>query len=149
LFLSERLAGTKMEKSLRRRRYSDRPKLGSSSRWGPRLDIITEAMEHSQKGPTMTSLRKTQEAAERVRYRYLNPINKQADDPCCSIREKLKEAEEEGNPVGGPAVSINLDTRDLSDTVPPTRQHTPADRRPSSHIQQRTAASGLSQRRCT
>jgi hypothetical protein len=32
LFLSERSTGTKMEKSLRERRFSDRPKLGSSSR---------------------------------------------------------------------------------------------------------------------
>ncbi|KRY62997.1 hypothetical protein T4D_4552 [Trichinella pseudospiralis] len=36
----------------------------------------------------MTALRKTQQAAE---------------------RERLKEAEEKGNPVGEPAVSINLD----------------------------------------
>jgi hypothetical protein len=27
--------------------------------------------------------------------------------------ENLEEPEEEGNPVGGPAVSINLDPRDL------------------------------------
>jgi hypothetical protein len=38
--------------------------------------------------------------------------------------ERWKETEEEGNPVGGPAVSINLDARDLSNTGPPNRQHT-------------------------
>jgi len=47
------------------------------------------------------------------------------------IRKKLEETEEEGNPVGGLAVSINLNSRDLSDTRSPTRQHTPAEMRPS------------------
>jgi hypothetical protein len=54
-----------------------------------------------------------------------------------------------GNTVGGPGFSTNLDPGDLSDIGPPTRQHTPADMRPSTHIQQRTAGSGLRQRRCT
>eukprot|EP00072_Mus_musculus_P007796 NP_001230187.1 uncharacterized protein LOC215467 [Mus musculus] len=53
---------------------------------------------------------------------------------------RLKEAEEKGDPVGGPAVSINLDSRDLSNTGPPNRQHTPADMRPPRHIQQRIAS---------
>jgi hypothetical protein len=37
----------------------------------------------------------------------------------------------------------------LSDTEPPTRQQTLADMRLPAHIQQKTARSGLSQRRCT
>jgi hypothetical protein len=35
----------------------------------------------------------------------------------------VEEVEEEGDPVGGTAVSINLDPEDLSDTGPRTRQH--------------------------
>jgi hypothetical protein len=35
------------------------------------------------------------------------------------IREKLEEAEEKGNPLGGLAVLINLDPWDLSNTGPP------------------------------
>jgi hypothetical protein len=42
----------------------------------------------------------------------------------------MKEAEEEGDPVGGSAVSLNLDPRDPSNTGPPNRQHTTADMRP-------------------
>ena len=50
------------------------------------------------------------------------------------IGGKLEESEEEGDPVGRPAVSINLDAGDLSDTGAPTRQHTPADMMPPTHI---------------
>jgi hypothetical protein len=46
----------------------------------------------------------------------------------------LEEAEEEGDPLGGPAVSINLDLQDLSHTKPPTRQHTKANLRPPAEI---------------
>jgi hypothetical protein len=45
----------------------------------------------------------------------------------------LKEAEEEGKLVGGPAVSLNLDPQDLSNIAPPNRQQTPADMRPPTH----------------
>jgi hypothetical protein len=34
---------------------------------------------------------------------------------------ELEEAEEKGNPVRGPVVSINLDPWDLLNTVPPNR----------------------------
>jgi hypothetical protein len=46
----------------------------------------------------------------------------------------LKETEK-GSPLGGPAVSINLDTRDLSNIGPLNRQHTPADMRPSHTVE--------------
>lgn len=40
-------------------------------------------------------------------------------------------------------MSINLDPQNLPDTGPLTRQHTPDDMRPPTHIQQRTARSGF------
>jgi hypothetical protein len=64
-------------------------------------------------------------------------------------RGKLEETAEEGEPVWGPVVSINLDPRDLSDTGKPTRKHTAADMRLQTHIQQRTSESIFSWRRCT
>ena len=74
---------------------------------------------------------------------------KQAAVPCGWIREKLEKAKEEGNPVGGPAVTINLHPQNLSDTGPPSRHHLSAHMRPLTHIQQRTARSVLNQRWCT
>ena len=47
------------------------------------------------------------------------------------IGAKLEEAEGESEPIGRPAVSINLDTREPPGTEPPTRQLTQADLRPS------------------
>jgi hypothetical protein len=49
--------------------------------------------------------------------------------------EKLEEAAEKGDPVGEPAVSINLDPGDLSNTGPPTSQHTPVDMKPQTNWQ--------------
>jgi hypothetical protein len=54
----------------------------------------------------MAALQEAQQTAERVRHRYLHPINGQK--PRTPV-EKLEEAEEEGNPIERPAVSTNLD----------------------------------------
>jgi hypothetical protein len=43
----------------------------------------------------------------------------EAGDPCGLIRESLEEAEEEGKPIGRPAVSTTLDPRGTL-TGPPT-----------------------------
>ena len=51
--------------------------------------------------------------------------------------------------MGRPTVSTDLEPRDLSDTETPTRQYTPADMRPLTYIQQRTARYCLSERICT
>ena len=87
----------------------------------------------------MAALLKAQQAAEKVRCRYLHPIKRtEATDFYGWTEEKLEEAGEEGSPMGRPAVLTNLDPQDLSDTEPPTRQHIPADMSPLTHVQQRT-----------
>jgi hypothetical protein len=58
----------------------------------------------------------------------------------------MEEVEEEGNPMERPAVSTNLDPRDLSNTEQPPRQHTLAGLRPLTHMQQRTACPGFNER---
>jgi hypothetical protein len=57
------------------------------------------------------------------------------------------EAQEEADPIGRPAVSTNLDPKDLSGTEPSTR-YTSAELKPLTQIQQRTS-SGIGERRGT
>ena len=81
--------------------------------------------------------------------RYLHQAKRiEAADPRVWISGKLEETEE-GYPVGLLAVSINLDPWEVLNTGPPTRQHIPADMKPLTHREQRTAQSGFSQRRHT
>ena len=47
----------------------------------------------------------------------------EAPDPCGWIKGKLEEAVEDGYPVEGPVVSINLDPWDLSNTGLLNREH--------------------------
>ena len=53
----------------------------------------------------------------------------EAADPCRWIMKKLEEAEEDGDPIGRPAVSTNLDAWGFSDNEPQIRQHSLADMR--------------------
>jgi hypothetical protein len=112
------------------------------------LTLLLRPWSTHKKGPSMTALQKTQQAAE-IRCCYLHPTNGQKQLTPVVKLGKLKEAEEKGDSVGGPAVSINLDPRDLSNIGSPNREHTPAGMRPSTHTQQRTASSVFRQRRCT
>jgi hypothetical protein len=87
------------------------------------LTLLLRLWNTHKKVPSMTALQSTQQAAEIVRYRYLNPTNGQKLlNPMVLFREKLEEAKEEGNPIGESEVTINLEPRDLSNTGPPTRQ---------------------------
>jgi hypothetical protein len=133
LFLSERTAGTKMDKSLGKRRSSDRPKFQPSSEESPGSDMITDAMVLLQTGAShdcpLEGLPKSWNSQMQI---FRANQCTEAGDSCGWNREKL-EVGVESNPKGKPA--IFLVPRDLSDTEPPTRQHTPADIRSPTHVQ--------------
>ena len=117
----------------------------------PRPHAVTEAMVRSQKGTYHDcSLKEPTSSSWKSQKQIFTPNQwTEAADLCGWIRGKLEDDEEEGDPVGGPAVSINLDPWDLSYTGPPNRQHISADMKPPTHIEQRTTRSGFSQERYT
>jgi hypothetical protein len=69
----------------------------------------------------MTALQEAQQAIT-SQMQILTPNQwTEVSDHCGWISEMLKEVVEMGDPIGRPAVSTNLDPRDLSATEPPTR----------------------------
>jgi hypothetical protein len=100
------------------------------------LILLLRLWNAHKKEPSMTTLWKTQQAAESQMQIFAPNQWTEATDLCCWIREGGKKLRRRViDPVGGPAVSINLDLWDLSNTGPTNRQHTSADMRPPTHIQ--------------
>jgi hypothetical protein len=57
----------------------------------------------------MAVLLEAQQAADRDRFRHTQPMY-WGQEPCGWTRERLEEAEEEGDPIGRPTASTNLDS---------------------------------------
>jgi hypothetical protein len=49
-------------------------------------------------------------------------------------RGRIEGTEGDGNPIGRPTASANLDPWELSETKPPTKDHTQASLRPPAHM---------------
>jgi hypothetical protein len=107
--LSEISTGIEMERSLRKRRSSNSPKRDPAQGEVLRPDSITKAMEHSQKGTYSDYPPQDSTSSLKSQMQLFAPNQWiEVADPYGQIRVELDEAEEESNPVEGPAVSINL-----------------------------------------
>ena len=100
IFLSKRPSGTKTEKSLMEMRSSERIKVGPSLGKGPSPYTTSEAMECSQNGAYHDCTPNDPKSSWKSQVQIFTPKQwTEAADPSGSMREKLKEAEEEGIPV--------------------------------------------------
>jgi hypothetical protein len=69
-------------------------------------------------------------------------------DPYGRDRGRIEGAEGDGNHIGRPTVSSNLDPWELPETEPPTKDPTWTVLKPLTHMKQ-DCLSGLSRRECT
>ena len=88
---SERITGMGKDRSMRNRKSSNRPIVGSSTREVPRPDTITEAMEHSQKKDLswLPSERPNKQLNESDADNCSQSMGR-SSNPCCWIREVWK-----------------------------------------------------------
>ena len=114
----------------------------------PKPDTITDVMVFLHTEASMAALWEAQQAIERVRCSY-SELKDRSWGPYGWIRERLEEAEEEGKHIGP-----HRKTSSLKQTGPPKishknkaqiRQYTLTYMSLPTHIQQRTAWSGLSE----
>jgi hypothetical protein len=63
-------------------------------------------------------------------------IGLRSGDSYGSVRGRIKGTEEDGNPIGRPTLSTNMDPWELPEINPPTKEHiqTRADLRPQAHM---------------
>ena len=110
------------------------PNWGPAQRRSQSLTLLLRLWCAHKQGHIFIALQKAQQAAERVKCRYLYPTNGQKLlTPVTELGKSWKKPRRNVT-LGKPAVSTNLDPRDLLDTEPPTRQHITVDMRLPKHI---------------
>ena len=116
-FQSDRTVGTKMEWSEEKGGPVTVPKWDPTQVAVPRSDTISEAIECTQKGTYHDCPLKHPKSSWENKMQIFTPNQwTEAADACGWIRERLEEAEEVDETVGGPADSINL-TSKISQTL--------------------------------
>ena len=124
-----------MDKSLRRGGPVTGPNWDPDQGEAAKPDIIRTLWSAYKQRLIITALQKAQQAAEKVRCGYLHPINRQnLVTPLIELGKSWKRLRRIAT-LKENQQSTNLDSRDCSDPESPTRQHTPADMRPPTHIE--------------